>query len=125
MMSWGSVTSRNGEVPRFTASPLAVNHEVSWLPSMVREGGLLEKKLLAVATVPGSRARLAPPGLTALRSSKSSGIPSPSRSISSSTSSWMVAMTPSFVAVMSTVPLDWARTKPSVETVAMAEFEGR
>ena len=52
-------------------------------------------------------------------------MPSPSRSISSSTSIWIVAITPSLVAVMNTVPLDWARTKPSEETVAIAEFEER
>ena len=58
------------------------------------------------ATAPGSRDRFAPPGLNAFKSSKSSGMPSPSRSISSSTSIRIVAITPSFVAVTSAVPLD-------------------
>ena len=55
LMSCGSVTSMNGDVPRLAASPLAVNQDVWRLPSITRSGGLLEKKLLALAIVPGRR----------------------------------------------------------------------
>ena len=95
------------------------------LPSMALVGGEPGEKLLALTVVPGRRARFAPPGFVALARSKSSGMPSPSASWVRFTLRAMVPMTPSWVAVMRRLPLETARTNPSLDTVAICGFEVR